>query len=90
MDFKELNNPWSEYLLPDGRKLRVRHILTQVDPNGILDAEGNQQFNLTFSCIAVAEQVTPTTQVSFAGNAADALAAAIEMPLSPIKKTDLQ
>jgi hypothetical protein len=40
MNFDELSNPWSEYLLSDGRKMRIRHVLVDVvqsgiDPNGL-------------------------------------------------------
>lgn len=34
-DFEELKNPWSEYTLPDGRLMRVRHILSDVTQTGI-------------------------------------------------------
>lgn len=47
MDFRELSNPWSEYELPDGRKVRVRHILTDVTQTGI-DADGHAQYHLNF------------------------------------------
>jgi hypothetical protein len=48
MTFDELSNPWSEYLLPDGRKMRIRHVLIDVVPAGIMP-DGQPAYNLKFS-----------------------------------------
>jgi hypothetical protein len=46
MTFDELSNPWSEYLLPDGRKMRVRHILMNV----VLTGSGaDEQLSVNFA-----------------------------------------
>lgn len=50
MDFEELKNPWSEYRLPDGRTMRVRHILTDVIQTGT-DADGLAQYHLNFGAM---------------------------------------
>jgi hypothetical protein len=34
MNFDELSNPWSEYLLPDGRKMRIRLVLVDLIQSG--------------------------------------------------------
>jgi hypothetical protein len=46
-DFEELKNPWSEYKLPDGRLMRVRHILSDVTQTGI-GPDGVPIYNLNF------------------------------------------
>ena len=48
MNFDELSNPWSEYLLPDGRKMRIRHILVEVTQDGV-GPDGNPNYNLNYA-----------------------------------------
>ncbi len=94
MEFKELSNPWSQYELPDGTKIRIRHVLTAVKRTGTND-DGSPRYDCSFSAIAVTEP--PVTQEAGTrhdshqfgrANAANALGVLMEMPL--IKKTDLQ
>jgi len=51
MDFEELKNPWSEYRAPDGRILRVRHVLTEVTQSGLAD-DGTPNYTLNFAMVA--------------------------------------
>jgi len=96
MDFTEIENPWSSYVLPDGRRLRVRHILIQVERHPFdVGTDGDPPYNLTFSAIAViTEPITAGDQANFDladghDAAANALGVAMEMPLCPVKKSDL-
>lgn len=50
MDFEELSNPWSHYKLPDGRTMRVRHILTDVLQTGT-DPDGLPMYHLNFGAM---------------------------------------
>ncbi len=92
MDFKEIENPWSHYQLPDGTKIRIRHVLISVKHVGI-NEDGTPRYDLNFSAIAVTEPATvPLADVygdeRARNNYANALGVLTEMPL--IKKTDLQ
>jgi hypothetical protein len=53
-DFTERSNPWSYYVLPDGRQMRVRHILTDVVQVGI-DPDGLPKYNVTFQPVIAIE-----------------------------------
>ncbi len=57
MEFRELSNPWSQYELPDGTKIRIRHVLTAVKRTGTND-DGSPRYDCSFSAIAVTEPVT--------------------------------
>ncbi len=50
MEFREIENPWSSYELPDGTKIKIRHVLT-----AIKHTDGTPRYDLTFSAIAVTE-----------------------------------
>ena len=58
MDFKEISNPWSEFVLPDGRKMRCRHILMDVIQTGT-DPDGVPIYHLSFSAMI---HIEPTEQ----------------------------
>lgn len=62
MDFEELSNPWSHYKLPDGRTMRVRHILTDVLQTGI-DPEGLPMYHLNFGAMV---HIEPTEEQKLA------------------------
>ncbi len=64
MDFNEISNPWSHYELPDGTKIRIRHVLTSVKHTGTND-DGSLRYDCSFSAIAVTEPVTQTGPVPF-------------------------
>ncbi len=88
MDFAEISNPWSSYQLPDGTKIRIRHVLTAVKHVGTND-DGSPRYDCSFSAIAVTEPpVTPAPYAAGIANAVNSLGVLTEMPL--IKKTDLQ
>lgn len=61
MEFKELLEPWSHYLLPDGRKMRCRHILMDIIQTGI-DQDGNAQFHLNFGAMVHIEPTEEQTR----------------------------
>lgn len=48
MNFEELSNPWSEFRLPDGRLMRIRHVLVDVTCTGIGE-DGNPSYNLNYA-----------------------------------------
>lgn len=62
MDFQEKTNPWSIYTLPDGRMLRVRHILTDVLQTGI-DPDGLPMYHLNFGAMV---HIEPTEEQKIA------------------------
>lgn len=53
-DFKEIFNPFSEYILPDGRRTRIRHVLTTCIQTGI-DETGNAIYQLSFTGVCVTD-----------------------------------
>lgn len=59
-EFKEIINPWSEYELPDGRRCRVRHVLTECKQTGI-DDNGVAIFQMSFAGICVMEEAPTMT-----------------------------
>lgn len=54
MDFFEIANPWSIYSLPDGRKMRVRHVLVDVMKTGD-DSDSNPVYAMNFQLVAYIE-----------------------------------
>lgn len=57
MEFETVLEPFSVYTMPDGRKMRVKHILTEVTQTGI-DADGRAIYNVQFTPV-IALEPTP-------------------------------
>ena len=57
MDFETVSEPFSVYVMPDGRKMRVKHILTEVTQTGV-DVDGYAIYNVQFSPV-IALEPTP-------------------------------
>lgn len=56
-DFETVSEPFSVYILPDGRRLRTKHVLTEVTQTGI-DADGHAIYNVNFQPV-IAMEPTP-------------------------------
>jgi hypothetical protein len=63
MNFDELSNPWSEFRLPDGRLMRIRHVLAEVICTGV-DATGSQMYHLNFAPPIVWIEPTPEQKLA--------------------------
>lgn len=48
MNFDEISNPWSVYRLPNGREMRIRHVLMDVTCTGT-GPDGNPNYHLNYA-----------------------------------------
>ena len=90
-EYEELYNPWAVYLLPCGRQMRVRHILTDVKENGT-DAEGQPSYELKFSCLVMIDPPANEEKALFSsqfGENDDEIKRFLDKQ-GAIKKSDLQ
>lgn len=90
MDFETVSEPFSVYIMPDGRRMRVKHILTEVTQTGV-DSDGHAMWNVQFTPV-IAIEPTPeqNARIIEQAKAIQAEAAAQQPPARLVKRSDLQ
>ena len=52
INFQPISEPWTEYELEDGTRLRLRLIMTMVSDRGQKDQKGRPTFDFEFQAVA--------------------------------------